>query len=169
MTVVDNNVLSALAKIDRLELLPAVFETVGTPPAVVDELERARAAGYEFVSRVDAIKTYNGGWLELLSPSPTELELADEIRDGTLSTTDARCLAIAARRDRRLVTDDAHVGTVGRQRDVDVWDLPLLLQAAIRLDVISTAEELSMIVDDLRRRDGYRFAADDEAALFEEF
>jgi len=43
MAIVDNNILSSLAKIDRLELLPSVFETVETPPSVIDELDRADA------------------------------------------------------------------------------------------------------------------------------
>jgi predicted nucleic acid-binding protein len=41
MALVDNNVLSSLAKIDRLDLLPSVFETVETPPSVIGELDRA--------------------------------------------------------------------------------------------------------------------------------
>jgi predicted nucleic acid-binding protein len=132
MTIVDNNILSALAKVERLDLLPAVFDSVGTPPSVVDELDRAKAAGYGFVNRIDAVTAHNGGWLTVVSPAGEELELAEDIRDHALSITDARCLAVAATRDRRLVTDDAHVGTVGRQHDIEVWDLVLLLQAAIR-------------------------------------
>lgn len=169
MTIVDNNVLSALAKIERLALLPAVFDTVGTPTAVIAELDRAKTAGYEFVDRIDAVKSYNDGWLDVVSPTQSELQLADEIRDHALSTTDAQCLAIASERDRRLVTDDAHVGTVGHQRGVDVWDLTLFLTAAIRVDAIETVGELSEMIDDLRRDDGYRFSADDRESLFEEF
>lgn len=100
--------------------------------------------------------------------SNRKLQLADGIRDHALSTTDAQCLAIASERDRRLVTDDAHVGTVGQQRGVDVWDLTLFLTAAIRIDAIETAGELSEVIDDLRRDDGYRFSAADEESLFEE-
>jgi len=95
MALVDNNVLSSLAKIDRLDLLPSVFETVETPPSVIDELDRAEVDGYEFVSRIDAVKSYNDGWLEIAAPTGTELKLADDIVDHALSSTDARCLAIA--------------------------------------------------------------------------
>ncbi|WP_202911780.1 hypothetical protein [Natrialba swarupiae] len=169
MTIVDNNVLSALAKIERLSLLPAVLDTIGTPTAVVTELDRADAAGYGFVSRIDTIKAYNDGWLNILSPTASELELANEIRDHALSTTDAQCLAIAAKRDRRLVTDDAHVGTVGSHCDVSIWDLTLVLTAAIRVDAITSENELRTILDALADRDNYRFAASDRAALFAEF
>jgi len=167
MALVDNNVLSSLAKIDRLELLSSVFEAVETPPSVIDELDRAEVDGYEFVTRIDAIKSYNDGWLEIATPTDAELALADDIVDHALSSTDARCLAIASRRDARLVTDDAHVGTRGRQLDVEMWDLVLLLQAGVHCDVIATAEELSTLVEELRERDGYRFSEEDRNALFE--
>lgn len=169
MTIVDNNVLSALAKIERLALVSDVFETVGTPTAVVTELDRADGAGYEFVSRIDAAKSYNGGWLNVVSPTQSELRLTNEIRDHALSTTDAQCLAIASNRERRLVTDDAHVGTIGQQRDVEVWDLTLVLRAAIRVGAIETVDELETVIDDLRREDGYRFSTDDKESLFEGF
>lgn len=67
------------------------------------------------------------------------------------------------------MTDDAHVGTVGRQHDIEVWDLVLLLQAAIRRGVITSRAELSTLVDDLQARDNYRFSTADEQALFETF
>mgnify|MGYP002760190766 CR=1 FL=1 len=169
MTIVDNNILGARAKVERLDLLPAVFDSVGTPPSVVDELDRAKAAGYGFVDRIDAVTAHNGGWLTVVSPAGEELELAEDIRDHALSITDARCLAVAATRDRRLVTDDAHVGTVGRQHDIEVWDLVLLLQAAIRRGVLTSRAELSTLVDDLQARDNYRFSTADEQALFETF
>lgn len=169
MTVVDNNILSALAKIDHLDFLADLFEPVGTPVAVGDELNRAKAAGYEFVEQIDAVKSYNGGWLEIMSPTDSELELAEAIRDHALSTTDARCIAVAVERDRRLLTDDAHVGTVGQQHDVELWDLLVLLETAVQRDCIESREELSEVIDALRRKDGYRFAREDEAALFQLF
>lgn len=169
MTIVDNNVLSALAKIDRLEMLPALFSTVGTPLSVIDELDRAEATGYEFVSQINRVKSHEGGWLEIISPAQTEIALAEEIADHALSSADARCLAIAANRDRRLITDDAHVGTIGQQRSIEVWDLVLLLRVAIQTDVISTSEELSTIISRLSERDGYQFSKDAERALFDTF
>lgn len=116
----------SLTEIDRLELLPSVFETVEMPPSVIDKLGRTEVDGYGFSTRIDAVNPYNGGWLEIATPTKAELKLADDIVDHALSSTDARCLAIASQRDVRLVTDDAHVGTRGQQLDVEVWDLVLL-------------------------------------------
>lgn len=106
------------------------------------------------------------GWLEIATPTGAELKLADELRDHALSVTDARCLAVASQRNCRLVTDDAHVGTRGHQLDVDIWDLVLLLQAAIHCDVVTTNEEVATLIEALRKRDGYRFSDDDRESLF---
>jgi len=117
MTLVDNNVLSSLAKIDQLALLDAVFDEVATTPTVLDELHSDSVAGYAFVDRIDDLKSYNGGWLQIRSPTESELELTDAIVDETLSYTDAECLAIAEQRAERLLTDDTHLGTTAVQRD----------------------------------------------------
>lgn len=68
-----------------------------------------------------------------------------------------------------MLTDDAHVGTVARQHGVDVWDLALFLGAGVRTDAIETADELSTMLDDLRRRDNYRLSDDDVDALIDQF
>ena len=146
-----------------------VFEDVVTPSAVIDELDRAAASGYEFTEGIDAVKAYDGGCLEVITPTEDERQRADRLRDHALSRTDARCVAITDGRDWRLLTDDAHVGTVAKQRGVDVWDLALLIQAGIRIDVIETAAELSTIIDELKRRDNYRFSDADRDALFDTF
>ncbi|WP_174811788.1 hypothetical protein [Salinadaptatus halalkaliphilus] len=50
-----------------------------------------------------------------------------------------------------------------------IWDLALFLTAAIRVDAITSEEELTAILDVLADRDNYRFAASDRASLFAEF
>ena len=168
MTVVDNNVLSALAKAEVLDLLPATFDAVATTPGVVEELDTARIEGYRFVERIDDVRQ-ESGWLTVLTPTDRERRHAEAIRDHTLSFVDAECISVASLRDRRLLTDDRHAGTVARQRDVDVWDLPLLFHAAIRTDALESATELRSVLDRLERRDAYRLSESDRTALFNEF
>lgn len=169
MAVVDNNVLSALAKIDRLSIVPACFDAPGTPTAVLEELRRAEASGYEFVADVRAVTAYRGGWLAVLSPTDDELALAEEVRDHALSSTDAQCIAIADRRDRPIVTDDAHVGTVAGQRGIVVWDFPAVLRAAVRVGAIGSRSEARSVLNDLEERDGYRFRDEDVRWILEAF
>lgn len=167
MVVVDNNVLSSLAKIQRLEYLPQIFDDVGTVSSVFDELHRDAVAGYEFVERIHDVKSYRDGWLEVRSTTEAELELADDVVDSTLAFTDAECIAVASNRDERLLTDDGHAGEMAAQRGVEVWDLKLLLEAAVVKDLVSTEAELSTVVTALREQDGYRFSEEDRRDLFD--
>jgi len=167
MTLVDNNILSSMAKTDRLGLLESVFESVATTPSVLDELHRDAVAGYEFVERIDDCKVYNGGWLEIHPPTQDELQRTEEIIDATLSFTDAECIAIAEHRDERLLTDDGHVGEIATQRGVAVWDLSLFIEACILRELIEDEQQLDAILATLRDRDGYEFSAADTERLYE--
>lgn len=119
MILVDNNVLSSLAKIDRLDLLSTHFDTVATTTGVVEERNRDAVSGYDFVDRIDRVKRYHGGWLCVFSPTEVELRRAEELLDETLSFTDAECIAIARTRELALLTDDNHVGEMAAQHDVE--------------------------------------------------
>jgi len=168
MTLVDNNVLSSLAKIDRLGLLNAVFDEVATTLSVLDELHSDSVAGYTFVDRVDAQKSYNNGWLQIRSPTDTEIELTEDIVDDTLSFTDAECLAVAEQRGERLITDDAYLGEIAVQRsNVVVWDLLLFLEACVTDGHIMTPAELSSIIEALQTKDYYRFSQADTERLYD--
>ncbi len=121
--LVDNNILSSLAKTDRLGLLDELFGTVSTVPAVLDELHHDRISSSRFVERIDAVKAYNSGWLKVDSLTSQELELAEDIVDHALSRVDAKCIAVAETRGKTLLTDDSHIGQVCKQRGTSVWDL----------------------------------------------
>lgn len=166
MSVVDNNVLSALAKAERLDLLPAVFEDVYTVPGVVEELDAVRDDHYDFVDRIDDARA---AWLTVLTPTTQERRRAEEIHDGTLTFVDAACLAVSGRRNTVLVTDDGHVIEMARQQEVQVMDLLTLLQAAIRRSYLVDVGELEAFLATLENRDSYRFSSSDERVLFDEF
>lgn len=158
--------MSSFAKIDQLDRLNQLFEEVITTPAVLDELHMDDVAGFTFVERIDAIKSYKGGWLQVASPSEREIELTDEILDDSLSYTDAECIAVAEARDESLVTDDGHAGEIASQRGVDVWDLKLLIAALLKRELIRDKSELDEFIVELRERDNYRFSNQDRDYLY---
>lgn len=166
MSVVDTNVLSALAKAECLDVLAAVFDDVATVAGVVDELDTARHEGYDFVARIDYARD---DWLGVVSPTTTELERAEDLRDETLSFVDATCLAVCDLREERLVTDDGHLLQRARRQDVPVLDLATTLQAAIRRSAIDSPDDLETLISRLEKRDAYLFATEDERRLFDEF
>lgn len=168
MTLVDNNILSSLAKIDRLDLLQTLFDEVATTPSVLDELQSDKVAGYSFVDRIDEIKRYNDGWLHIRSPTEREIELTEEIVDASLSFTDAECIAVAESRNERLLTDDAHAGEIASQRgEADVWDLALFIEACIKNGLIEDEAQLNTLIEDLRQQDFYRFSQAERIRLFD--
>lgn len=166
MALVDNNVLSSFAKIDQLDLLDQFFEEVSTTPSVLDELHKDDVAGFTFVERIDAIKSYEDGWLRIVSPSEREIELTDRILDASLSYTDAECIAVAETRGEPLVTDDGHAGELASQRGVDVWDLKLLVAGLVRQGLVRDESELDGLVTALREQDNYRFSKEDRNYLY---
>lgn len=166
MVVVDNNILSSLAKIERLELLNQVFDQVSTTPSVIEELHRGGVSGYDFVERIDAVKSYNDGWLHIDSLTEDELSQAEDTVDGSLSMTDAECITVAENRGKKLLTDDRHVGEIASQKGVEIWDLKLFLEACIHKELIETEEQLTALVDRLESEDNYRFSEQDYEDLF---
>lgn len=169
MTLVDNNVLSSLAKIDRLSLLDEVFDRVATTTSVRDELHREAVRGFAFVDRIDDVTRSNDGWLHVVAPSDEEIDRTEDVLDSSLTYTDAELVAIAERRETRLLTDDRHVGRVAGNRNVDVWDLTLFLRAACERGVLEEESALRALIDDLRQEDYHEFSEADEQYLFEYF
>lgn len=166
--LVDNNILSSLAKTNHLGLLNQLFDTVSTIPAVLDELHHNQISSDQFVERIDAVKTYNDGWLTVDSPTSQELELAENIVDHALSRVDAKCIAVAETRGKPLLTDDSHIGQVCNQRGTSAWDLKLFIEACIQQSLLNE-EELKELITDLEEKDGYRFSEQDRDDLFNQF
>ena len=104
--------------------------------------------------------------MRTVAPTEGELKRTEAVLDASLSFTDAECIAVAEERDARLLTDNGHVGEVASQNGVDVWDIPLLLEACIHRGLIETEDELDTILEDLREKDFYRFSADDRDELY---
>jgi predicted nucleic acid-binding protein len=170
MTLVDNNVLSSLAKIDRLELLNSLFKEVATTPSVLDELQSDKVSGYDFVNRIDDNKHYNSGWLHIRSPTEQDIALTEGIVDASLSFTDAECIAIAERRGERLLTDDGHAGEIASQRgDIDVWDLALFIEGCVKKGLIKDEGQLNTLLQDLHQQDCYRFSQSDRNRMYDRF
>ncbi|MFA1610050.1 hypothetical protein [Halobellus rubicundus] len=165
MVVVDNNILSSLSKINRLNLLNKVFDQVSTIPSVIEELHGGGVADSEFVGRIEEKKSNNGGWLKIRSLTEEELEFAEKVIDNSLSFTDAECIAAAKTQDKILLTDDKHVGEIASQNNIKVWDLKLFIQACIVKDLIETQPQLDKLIQQLETEDNYQFTGQDREDL----
>lgn len=169
MAVVDNNILSALAKAGKLDLLPSLFGTVRTTPAVHHELRDERIAGFEFVEAILQVVTYgdptDASWLVVVGPTPAEREAAEDLLDHGLAMADAECMSVASARSLDLVTDDQHLGSLARDRGIEVVDLETLLLAAAHGGLFEGGDEARDVVERLRTRDYYSFTKGFDQAL----
>jgi len=164
--LVDNNILSALAKINKLDYLKAISGRVCTTSSVIAELNKAHALGYSFVGKINRIKEYRGGWLKIVSPTIKEISKAESITDKSLSYTDAECIAIAKNRNFIFLTDDRYAAKIALKENVRVWDLVLFLAICIKKGIINSKEELNVVLSELAKKDNYRFTSKDETFLF---
>lgn len=176
MAIVDNWILSSLAKIERLEHLKDFFsQDVKTPPSVMEELEEA-IRGFNFVKAIKGIKTFSSAslsperWLLVAPLTEGEEELSAAIMaEVGLAKPDADCMALAERRKEILLTDDAYAGKVAQERGVQVFDLKTFLEACIIKGIIKTLKEVKWIISELRRKDFYEFSSEDQEALLSHF
>lgn len=169
MVLVDNNILSALAKVEKLHFLEKNFEEVITLPSVLKEVNRDAVKGYKFVEKINEIKSYRGGWLEIISPHNRELKEAEDILRPNISLVDAECIAVAKNRDKRFLTDDKNAGEIASNNNIEVWDFKLFVEACIKNDLLKSADELDQFLEDLERRDYYKFSNKDRNDLFNQF
>ena len=99
MLLLNNTVLSNFALIKRIELVPEALgnETV-TTPQVIGEFNDGVARGRLPETQLD--------WLKVITLDTTEENLFQELL-ARVNVGEAACLAIAARRNGRILKDDA--------------------------------------------------------------
>lgn len=167
--MVDNDILSALAKIDKLDLLNEAFESVGTTSFVLEEVNKDVIKGYDFVEEINKIKSYKEGWLTIISPTEEELEKAEEILQPSISFVDSVRIAVAKNKGERFLTDDRNAGGVASRNSVEVWDFKLFIEYCIKKNLVESSKDLKKFLKELEEKDYYRFSSEDREDLFDLF
>lgn len=162
MPVVDNNILSSLAKIKRLDLLKKFFGEVLTVPEVIREFEDEAVIGYDFPKEIHQRRTYRevneDHWILVVSLSPKENENKERLIEEGSAPADAECLSVSLNRNEILITDDTQLGEIAESKVVKVYDLETFLEACARRKIISSLEEVKEILSDLEEKDYYTFS-----------
>lgn len=163
MVIVDNNILSSLAKAEALELLKESFEKVQTTPEVIHEFRDESIIGFDFVQSIEDVKTYSNtthGWLVIISLTREENKIKDKLAEEEtgISHTDAECLSVALERDEILLTDDSKMGEIAIDRGIDVYDLETILLMSAKLGIVSNKEKGEEIIEKIEKRDYYTFS-----------
>jgi predicted nucleic acid-binding protein len=145
--VVDNDILSTFAKINKLRLLTRLFwnSRILICPSVNLEIRKGVALGlltYSHPPRFSAIKL-----------GTRERAIARELREASnLGLGDAECLAVARNRNCLLLTNDRKAEKVANSLSIDYLGLPLLLRELWKSHVMSKSR-VTKLLDEIERKD----------------
>lgn len=132
IALLDNTVLSNFSVVERADLVRrALGEDAATTQAVWDELQ----AGV----RMGRLPAQDWSWLPILSLTEDEREVYD-LLTRRLNAGEASCLAIAARRGYRVLTDDRDARELAAEWRVPVSGTLGLLLRLVDIGALSLAE-----------------------------
>jgi predicted nucleic acid-binding protein len=164
MILSDTDILSALAKVNQLELLYSLFEVeqLYIVPAVLHELEVARNQHLTF-SRliVNYIEIQR---IEILALTLSETAFSQTLPH-TLGIGERESLAVAYQRKSVLLSNESRVTHWSRRLNIEYFDLPLLLRA-FWTDAVLTQDEVRQLISDLYVYDKMGLSAKNRAAIF---
>jgi predicted nucleic acid-binding protein len=148
--LLDNTVLSNFALVNKLELLPkALGSQVATTRQVIHEYQEGVAKGLLPEARWD--------WLKTVDLEIDELALfQDHLK--RVNAGEAACLAVAARRKGRILTDDRDARKLAAQLKVPVSGTLGILLRLVQIEAL-TLPEANQILGEMIRK-GYRSPVD---------
>jgi predicted nucleic acid-binding protein len=146
--VLDCDIASSLAKVDRVNLLKSAFpdSDIYITDSVYIELLRAKQAGFSFPDII--IKS-----IPIISLSQKEREILQEItQNRSIHFGESEGISIAKNRGAIFLTNDLKVVRYCRNMGIDVLDLKdILILLAIRRAV--TYSEMKDLMQDLEEKD----------------
>lgn len=147
----DTDILSALAKVDSLDLLKKVFpkRELLITEYVEDELEEVEKLGFDFPDKI--LK-----FCETITLNKEELREYEKTKNDRdllgLSKTDLKNLVIAKSRNLKLLTNDSSLYRKSSKRGVDVFDLRQIFKALYKEEKLSESE-INKILDLIEKED----------------
>lgn len=147
--ILDCDIVSTIAKIDRIDLLSDLFEKsrLFIPDAVYVELLEAEKMGFEFPKRV-----FNSR-IELATLSQQELmDFEDIVKNPKIHSGEAEGIAIARRRGGVFLTNDRVAVKFCEQEYVAVLDLKDILKLVARNRIVNETEMLQ-IINNIEKKD----------------
>jgi predicted nucleic acid-binding protein len=164
MILCDTNILSTFAKIDQLRLLLQLFvdDDLALVPAVYEELQEGIRRGY--VSLQSASAHIRRGSMTVLTPNAQEVFDKDAL-PRSFDAGERETIAVAKSRGYAILTNETHVKNWCERMEVAYWDLPRILRALWRTDLL-TKEQVHELVEQIEMKDRVIFK--NQEAIFEE-
>ncbi len=147
--VLDCDIVSTLAKIDKIDLLAEIFkdDRIVIPNAVYVELLEADRMGFSFTEKI-----FNSQ-IEMTTMIGSELsDFKNIVKNKKIHHGEAEGIVIARNRNGVFLTNDRVAVKFCEQNDVAVLDLKDILKIAARKKIIGETE-MDEIIEDIEVRD----------------
>ncbi len=151
MFLIDTDILSTFAKIERLDLLCELFgdEKVGVTENVIMEICRAVESGLDIHRKV--LDLIDEGRIGIISTKREDHVLMRKLPD-FMGAGERDAFAICLNNGFVLVTDDRKVIRLAKKRNVEVISLHMILRALWILEVCRR-DEIREIIDSIHIKD----------------
>ena len=149
MILIDTNILSTFAKIDRLDLLEEVFKEMHISPNVLDEVKRAEELGYSHAEKI--LELIRKGKIQISCPREDEIEFIDKI-PSSFGRGERDCVAMALKRDALIVTNEGKVLNYCKQNGIDHVRLNTILRK-LWIDEIIEQEDVRDLIHEIEEKD----------------
>ncbi len=159
MMLLDNSILSSLAKIGKLGILKRLGKIIITNSVLAE----AFRSGIEIIE-AEIEKALND-WLTVHSTVVDSISTHKYRKTHPhLSVVDCELILTAKKLNCILITDDQDLAHFAEQEHITVFDLGSIL-LALKDKNILTPEDISLILTDLELKDSYKFSAQKKRLL----
>ncbi len=159
--LLDNSVLSSLAKIGKLGIL----KNMGKITVLNSVLDEAFRSWIETIG-IELEKALND-WLTVQSTAIDTISIYKYRKaHPQLSRVDCELILTAEKLGCGLITDDQDLALFAEQKRITVFDLESILLALKEKNIL-TREDIALIVAELEVKDSYKFSAQKKKLLLE--
>ncbi len=151
MLLADTNILSTFAKIGQLPLLFQLFgaQRIGVVPAVYAEFQAGVNKGYVDLQAV--VRLIQQGQIDLVAPTAQEV-FQEDVLPTSFDAGERETLAVAKSRGYTILTNETQIKNWCMRQQIDSWDLPGLLRAFWRTELLSR-EAVRRLIDQIEAKD----------------
>lgn len=164
MILADTDVLSALAKVGRLPLFFALFQTtrLHIAPGVARELAHSLNLRRQYAEEVFAL--ISAGQIQVVSLTQEEAAFRDTL-PVTLGAGERESIAIARERGGTVLSNESRVAHCCRQYEIPCLRLSGILRA-LWVEGVMSKQEVQDIIKDLQDKDRMQFKQSTLDAIF---
>ena len=151
MLLAETNILSTFAKIDQLSLLFRLFDNqrVGVVPAVYAEFQAGVDKGYADLQAI--VELIQQRRIDLVAPTAQEVFQKDAL-PASFDAGERETLSVAKSRGCTVLTNETHIKNWCKRERIECWDLPALLRALWRTNIVSR-ELVRSLIDQIEAKD----------------